>query len=99
KRYSRFQPRDDLHPHFSCSYVSLSRVSVENQRGKDFLLFVIGSQRLREHANNGNQPTIQNNLLSDNPRVAVKPIPPAVVGKHPDPVLASLLFLLSKVAS
>src|SRR6267154_2715263 len=99
QRYARFEARHDLHAYHPGSGAPVFPIRVQNQRSEDVRVFVVGSQGLRQYADDRDTASIQSDLSSYNLPVGVKTTAPASVGDDHDIVAARGLFLIEKVAA
>src|SRR6266403_2441280 len=99
QRYAWFEARHNLHAYHPGSGAPVFPIGAQNQRSEDVRVFVVGSQGLRQYADDRDAAPVQSELLSHNVPVGVKASPPAPVGENHHSVAARGLFLIEKVAA
>src|SRR6266403_2999208 len=99
QRYAWSEARHHLHAHHPGSGAPVFLIGVQNQRSEDVRVFVVGSQGLRQYADDRDAASVQSELLSHNVPVGVKTSAPASVGDNHDIVASCGSFLVEKVAA
>jgi hypothetical protein len=99
QRYAWCKTRRDLHSNHSGSDVPSLNVRVQNQGCEDVNFSVVRPQRLRQYAEDSDEPPIQIDLFSCNARIGMKSTMPAAKRENYDAIASSDLFRVNKVAA